>query len=51
MIRASDGATVAANENDPVGPGDVVRVTLPLSRGLDAALPSGDARTASRDAK
>lgn len=51
VIRASDGATVAANENDPVGPGDVVRVTLPLSRGLDAALPSGDARTASRDAK
>jgi protein involved in polysaccharide export with SLBB domain len=51
VIRASDGATVAANENDPVGPGDVVRVTLPLSRGLDAALPPGDARTASRDAK
>lgn len=51
VIRASDGATVPATENDPVGPGDVVRVSLPRARGLDAAPMAGDARTASRAAR
>ena len=36
VIRASDGVTVPAAENDPVRPGDVLRVALPLSRGIDA---------------
>ncbi len=61
IIKASSGATVAANENDAVGPGDVVRVTLPLSSTIDGrlsaadprggAMPTPDARTAAQVVK
>ncbi len=47
MVRASDGATVPALQTDLVGPGDVVRVSLPLSRDLDGARQdSSDRRSA-----
>lgn len=46
VIRASDGATVPALENDLVNPGDVVRVSLPVSNGLDGARPGSDRRSA-----
>ena len=46
VIRASDGATVPALENDLVNPGDVVRVSLPLSGGLDGTRPGSDRRSA-----
>ena len=46
VIRASDGTTVVANENDAIEPGDIVRVTLPMSRGIDAELASSQDRRA-----
>ncbi len=50
VIRASDGATVPAQENDLVNPGDVVRVSLPLSSGSTGPAESGPAqRRASAD--
>ncbi|WP_165359649.1 polysaccharide biosynthesis/export family protein [Lichenibacterium minor] len=48
VVRAADGSIVAANQSDPVSPGDVVRVSLPLSPRLDAGPLATDARTASR---
>ena len=46
IIRALDGTSEQANESDPVGPGDVVRVSLPASTGLDAGFVGADARSA-----
>ena len=48
IIKASDRTTVPATENDPVNPGDVVRVSLPLTTKLNASLPAADTYTASR---
>ena len=44
IVRATDGSTVPASQNDRVSPGDVVRVSLPRVSSVDARLSSSASR-------